>query len=204
MATRRLADLDLRGARVLARVDFNVPLDRDGRVTSDARIRAALPTIRAILDAGGRPILMSHLGRPKGAVVESLRMRPVAERLAELLGREVRTVPDCVGEQAERAAAELPEGACLVLENLRFHPGETEADPEFARRLARLGDVYVDDAFGTAHRAHASVAGVAELLPSAAGLLLERELDAFRRVLDAPERPFWAILGGAKVHEDML
>lgn len=203
MGVRALSDLDLDGKRVLVRVDFNVPLDDALEVTSDARIRQAVPTIRAILAAGGRPILMSHLGRPKGQVVESMRMRPVASKLAELLGAEVRTVGECVGAEAEAAAADLPSGACLLLENLRFHAGETEGDAEFAAALAKLGEVYVNDAFGTAHRAHASVSGVAALLPSAAGLLLERELTAFSKVLESPDRPFVAILGGAKVSDKL-
>jgi phosphoglycerate kinase len=203
MAVQRFQDLDLAGRRVLVRVDFNVPLDEAGRVTSDARIRAALPTIEAILAAGGRPILMSHLGRPKGKVVESMRMRPAAERLGELLGRPVRTATDCVGPAAEAAVAALGAGEVLVLENLRFHPEEEKGDPGFAAALAALGDVYVDDAFGTAHRAHASVTGVADHLPAAAGLLLQREVDAFDRVLDAPARPFVAILGGAKVSDKL-
>ncbi|MCA8942284.1 MAG: phosphoglycerate kinase, partial [Planctomycetes bacterium] len=203
MAFRTLQSLDLAGKRVLVRVDFNVPLDDDGRVTSDARIRNALPTIRAILAAGGRPVLMSHLGRPKGQVVDSMRMKPVAERLAELLGSEVRTAPDCIGPEVEAMTRDLPSGACLMLENLRFHAGETAGDSTFADALARLGDVYVNDAFGTAHRAHASVVGVAERLPSAAGLLLQSELEAFERILERPERPFVAILGGAKVSDKL-
>lgn len=186
---------------MLVRVDFNVPLDAEGQITSDARIRAALPTIEAILARGGKPILMSHLGRPKGKVVESMRLRPAAVRLGELLGRTVRAVKTCIGPEAEAAAASLADGEVLVLENLRFHPEEEKGDPEFAASLARLGDVFVSDAFGTAHRAHASVAGIAALLPSAAGLLLEREVDAFARVLEAPERPFVAVLGGAKVSD---
>jgi phosphoglycerate kinase len=196
---RRLSDLDVSGARVLVRVDFNVPLDSDLRVTSDARIQAALPTIRAILEAGGRPILMSHLGRPRGVVVEKLRLRPAADRLRELLGSPVRYARDCMGPEAEQAAAVLESGECLVLENLRFHPEEEAGDREFARALARLGDVYVNDAFGSAHRAHASVSGAPAFLPAAAGLLMERELEAFEKVLEDPERPLLAILGGAKV-----
>jgi phosphoglycerate kinase len=203
MGIRRLADLELDDRRVLVRVDFNVPLDERGRVTSDARIREALPTIRAVLAAGGRPILMSHLGRPNGRVVDSLRMRPVAARLQELLGAEVQSVDDCVGPAAERASRGLGRGACLLLENLRFHPEEEKGDAAFARQLAALGDAYVNDAFGTSHRAHASVAGVPKLLPSAAGLLLERELGAFARVLERPERPLVAILGGAKVSDKL-
>ncbi len=200
---QRLSDLDLAAKRVLVRVDFNVPLDDDLRVTSDARITAALPTLRAILEAGGRPVLMSHLGRPKGAVVERMRMAPVAEWLRALLGCPVETVADCVGAEVEAAAAALPAGACLLLENLRFHAEEERGDADFAAALARLGDVYVNDAFGTAHRAHASVAGVPRHLPSAPGLLLEREIRAFDRVLQAPERPLLAILGGAKVSDKL-
>lgn len=200
---RRLSELELEGARVLIRVDFNVPLDEQQRVTSDARIRAALPTLRAVLERGGRAVLMSHLGRPKGEVVEAMRLRPAADRLGELLGSPVHCAADCVGEDAERAASALAPGECLVLENLRFHAEEEAGDAEFSRALARCGDVYVNDAFGTAHRAHASVAGVPRLLPSAAGMLMERELDAFERVLGDPARPLMAILGGAKVSDKL-
>jgi phosphoglycerate kinase len=199
----RLQDLSVAGQRVLVRVDFNVPLDAEGHITSDARIRAALPTIEAILAAGGKPILMSHLGRPKGKVVDSMRLRPAAVRLGELLGSPVHAIETCIGPEAEAAAASLAAGEVLVLENLRFHPEEEKGDPAFAASLARLGDVFVSDAFGTAHRAHASVAGVAAFLPSAAGLLLQREVDAFARVLEAPERPFVAVLGGAKVSDKL-
>lgn len=200
---KSLQDLDMKGRRVLVRVDFNVPLDADLQVTSDARIRAALPTIRAILERGGRPVLMSHCGRPKGTVVESMRLRPAADRLRELLGSTVHYCDTCVGEAAEAASNALATGECLVVENLRFHAEETDGDAGFAAALARLGDVYVNDAFGTAHRAHASVAGVPALLPSAAGLLMEKEIRAFAKVLDEPERPFWAILGGAKVSDKL-
>ncbi len=200
---RNLDDLPLSGSRVLVRVDFNVPFDDRGRVTSDARIRAALPTIQKILDRGGRPILMSHLGRPKGRVVEAMRMSPVAARLAELLGVEVKAVPECVGETARSAAQALAPGTCLMLENLRFHAEEQDGDEAFVRALAELGDCYVNDAFGTAHRAHASVSGVPQFLPSAAGLLLEREIEAFRTVLEGGERPLIAILGGAKVSDKL-
>ena len=200
---KKLSDLDLAGKRVLVRVDFNVPLDEQGRVTSDARIRESLPTIRAILQAGGRPVLMSHLGRPKGKVVEAMRMAPVAKKLAELLGSPVKTVKDCIGREAEAASKALQPGECLLLENLRFRDAEEAGDPAFAAALARNGDVYVDDAFGSAHRAHASVSGVPKLLPAAAGLLLQKELDAFARVLGKPARPFVAILGGAKVSDKL-
>ncbi|HLQ37023.1 MAG TPA: phosphoglycerate kinase, partial [Planctomycetota bacterium] len=200
---KKLSDLVLQQKRVLVRVDFNVPLDDHGQVTSDARIRESLPTIRAILAAGGMPILMSHLGRPKGKVVESMRMTPVGRRLQQLLGSPVQTVGDCIGPAAEQAARALRPGECLLLENLRFHAAEEDGDPAFAAALARLGDAYVNDAFGSAHRAHASVSGVPQLLPAAAGLLLQKELDAFARVLHDPAHPFVAILGGAKVSDKL-
>jgi len=200
---KKLTDLDLKGKRVLVRVDFNVPLDERGNVTSDARIRESLKTIQAILKAGGRPVLMSHLGRPKGKVVESMRMAPVAKRLGELLGTPVQYVKDCIGAEAESASKSLPAGSCLVLENLRFRDAEEAGDEAFARALSRNGDVYVNDAFGTAHRAHASVSVVCKHLPSAAGLLMQKELDAFAKVLSKPERPFVAILGGAKVSDKL-
>jgi phosphoglycerate kinase len=200
---KTLADLDFKDKRVLVRVDFNVPLDENRQITSDARIRAALPTIRAILDAGGRPVLMSHLGRPKGQVVESMRLRPAGERLGELLNVAVRYCEYCIGDNAINASKALQEGEVLVIENLRFHADETVGDKEFAAALAKLGDVYVNDAFGTAHRAHASVAGVPRHLPSAAGLLMEKELAAFAKLLRSPDRPVLAILGGAKVSDKL-
>jgi phosphoglycerate kinase len=203
MHTKTLSDLRLDGARVLLRVDFNVPLDAELRVTSDARIQASLPTIREILKAGGRPVLMSHLGRPDGKVVEKMRLKPAAARLGELLGSTVHTAPDCVGPAAESASRALRKGECLVLENLRFHPEEEKGDAAFARALAKCGDVYVNDAFGAAHRAHASVSGVAALLPAAAGRLMQAEIDAFARVLNDPARPLLAILGGAKVSDKL-
>jgi len=198
-----LDSLELTGERVLVRVDFNVPLDAGGRITDDTRIRAALPTIRHVLAAGGRPILLSHLGRPKGEVRDELRLAPVAARLAELLGTPVLGLDRSCGESVRAAIAAAPEGATVLLENVRFHPGETAGEPELAQAFARLGDVFVNDAFGTCHRAHASVAGIARHLPSAAGLLLRRELAAFGRVLRDPERPFVAILGGAKVSDKL-
>ncbi len=200
---RSLEQLDLSQKRVLVRVDFNVPLDESGMVSSDARIEAALPTIRHILSKGGRPILMSHLGRPKGKVVPELRMLPVAERFQELTGFEVRVASDCIGEEVSDLAAGLQDGEVLVLENLRFHEEETKGDPDFAKALASLADVYVNDAFGTCHRAHASVAGVPALLPCAPGFLLEKEIASFSRVLQDPERPLLAILGGAKVSDKL-
>src|SRR5262245_35774737 len=200
---KKLADLDLKQKRVLVRVDFNVPLDEKGNVTSDARIRESLPTIKAILQAGGRPVLMSHLGRPKGKVVESMRLQPAATRLQQLLGTPVKTVKDCIGAEAEAASKALKPGECLVLENLRFRDQEEAGDAQFAAALAKNGDVYVNDAFGSSHRAHSSVSGVPKLLPSAMGLLLQKELDAFKRVLETPGRPFVAILGGAKVSDKL-
>lgn len=199
----KLADLDVAGQRVLVRVDFNVPLDEHGAVTSDARIRASLPTIEAILARGGCPVLMSHLGRPKGRRDPRFSLRPAADRLGELIAAEVGFVDDCIGQEVERATRALTPGRCLVLENLRFHPGEEAGDEDFARALARNGDRYVNDAFGSSHRAHASVAIVPRLLPAAAGLLLEREIAAFQRVLESPTRPFLAILGGAKVSDKL-
>jgi phosphoglycerate kinase len=195
---RGLDGLDVGGKRVLCRVDFNVPV-REGVIGDDTRIRAALPTIALLRERGARVILCSHLGRPKGKADPSASLAPVRERLAELLGAPVAFAPDCVGEVAEAAVAELGDGDVLLLENLRFHAEETANDAAFAAALARLADVYVNDAFGAAHRAHASTEGVAHLLPSAAGLLLRRELQALGGLLDAPERPFVVIAGGVKV-----
>lgn len=199
MARRGLDGLgDLRGRRVLVRVDFNVPLE-GGVVVDDTRIRAALPTIEALRDRGARVILCSHLGRPKGTPNPDLSLRPAAERLARILGVPVAFVDDCVGPVAEAAVAELGDGDVVVLENLRFHAGEEADDPAFAAALAALADVYVNDAFGAAHRSHASTAGVAHILPSAAGLLLEREVAVLQGLLDEPAHPFVAIVGGVKV-----
>ena len=200
---KKLSDLSFAGKRVLVRVDFNVPLDASGRILSDARIRESLPTIQAILKGGGKPVLLSHLGRPKGKVVESLRLLPVAKRLSELLGSPVLYVKDCIGPEAEAASQALTKGQCLLLENLRFHDAEEAGDAEFAKALAKNGEIFVNDAFGAAHRAHASISGIARLVPSAAGFLLQKELDAFARVLNEPARPFVAILGGAKVSDKL-
>ncbi len=202
------AGLDLAGRRVLVRVDFNVPLDAapDGSrtITDDTRIRAALPTIRAITEAGGTAVLMSHLGRPKGAPDPAYSLAPVAAHLGTLLGAPVVFSPATVGDEAERAIADAPAGAVVLLENTRFHPGETSNDPAFARQLAALGEVYVDDAFGAAHRAHASTVGVTEILDQAAmGLLLQREVETLGAALGQPERPFVAVLGGAKVSDKL-
>jgi phosphoglycerate kinase len=194
-------DLDVRGKRVFCRVDFNVPL-ANGEVTDDRRIAASVPTIRLLTEGGARVVLASHLGRPKGKPKPEFSLRPAASRLAELLGDEVAFASDCVGEPAETAVAALEDGGVLLLENLRFHAEEEANDPGFARALARLGDLYVDDAFGSAHRAHASTDGVPRILkPAAAGLLMERELEYLGRILGNPESPFVAVLGGAKVSD---
>jgi phosphoglycerate kinase len=200
VSKKTIRDIQLDGKRVLVRVDFNVPLD-DGKVADDARIQAALPTIRYLLEHGAAVILMSHLGRPKGDVRENLRLDPVARRLTQLLGQDVTKLEDCVGPDVEQAAKSLKPGPVLLLENLRFHAEEEKNDPAFAKQLASLGDVYVNDAFGTAHRAHASTVGVAKYLPAVAGLLLELELQMLGKALSEPTRPFVAILGGAKVSD---
>ncbi len=199
---RSVRDLDLQGKRVLVRVDFNVPV-KDGQVTDDTRIRRALPTIRHILFEGGRPILISHLGRPKGEPDPAYAMDPVAVRLEELLGEPVMKLDAAVGPEVERALDNWDGQGVVLLENSRFYPGETKNDPELSDQLASLADLYVDDAFGAAHRAHATTVGVAERLPAAAGLLLEEEVDYLDGVLEDPERPFVAILGGAKVSDKL-
>jgi phosphoglycerate kinase len=200
---KTIRDVDVRGRRVLLRVDFNVPLDDDGRITDDHRIREALPTIAALRDAGARVILASHLGRPKGRVDEGLRLRIVAERLSVLLEIPVPTLPDCVGPEVEAAVASMRDGDVVLLENLRFHPEEEANDDGFAKSLAAAAHLYVNDAFGTAHRAHASTVGVARYLPAVAGLLMEKELTHLSEALERPTRPFVAILGGKKVSDKM-
>ena len=202
MNKRSVRDLALRGKRVLVRVDFNVPI-KDGRVTDDTRIRRALPTIRYLISEGARPVLISHLGRPKGERDPGYVMDPVAERLEELLGEPVLKLDAAVGPEVQRALEERDSRGVVLLENSRFYPGETKNDPEFSDQLAALADLYVDDAFGAAHRAHATTVGVAERLPAAAGLLLEEEVDYLDKVLEDPERPFVAILGGAKVSDKL-
>jgi 3-phosphoglycerate kinase len=197
-----IEDLELKGKRVLIRVDFNVPLDKSGKITDDTRIQAALPTIRYVAAQGGKAILMSHLGRPDGKRDPAASLAPAAVRLSELLAKPVAFAEDCVGDQASSAVAGMKGGDVLLLENLRFHPGEEAGDEAFARSLASLGDVYVDDAFGTAHRAHASMVGVTKFLPQAAcGYLLRKEIDYLGRAVENPARPFVAILGGAKVSD---
>jgi len=195
---KTVRDVSVKGKRVLVRVDFNVPLEK-GQVADDTRIRAALPTIRYLLDQGAAVILMSHLGRPKGEVRGELRMGPVARRLSELLGLEVVKLDDCIGSEVESSVQGLEPGQVLLLENLRFHPEEEGNDQGFAQKLASLADIYVNDAFGTAHRAHASTAGVPNYLPAVAGFLMERELEMLGKIVADPTRPFVAILGGAKV-----
>ena len=196
-AKRSIRDIDLAGRRVFLRVDYNVQIE-DGKVVDDLRLRESLPTIAYLRKAGASIILCSHRGRPRGQVVENLRNVPVATHLSGLIETPVRSVGDCIGPEAEAAAAALAPGELLMLENVRFHPGEETNDPEFGRQLARLADVYVSDAFGAAHRAHASIVGVPQHLPAVAGLLLERELNALGGLTE-PERPFAIVLGGAKV-----
>jgi len=194
-----ISDLEIEGKKVLIRCDFNVPLDDKGRITDDTRIQAALPTIRYALGRECAVILMSHLGRPKGKVDPKLNLKPVAERLGELLNLEVLMAPDCIGPEVEKMARELKGGEVLLLENLRFRSGEETNDEKFAQQLASLADVFIQDAFGTVHRAHASTSGVPKHLPSGAGFLLQKEIKYLKQALEEPERPFLAILGGAKI-----
>ena len=197
---KTVKDVDVRSKRVLVRVDYNVPLDANGNVSDDKRITASLPTINYLLEQGARIILCSHLGRPKGEVKKEFSLAPVAKRLKELLpGVNIYFASDCIGEEAERKAAALKDGEILLLENLRFHKEEDTNAPEFAKKLATLAEIYVNDAFGTVHRAHASTAGVAAYLPAVAGFLIGKELSIMGGALENPERPFVAILGGAKV-----
>jgi len=202
MNKKSVRDVDVSGKRVLVRVDLNVPLDEEtGAISDFTRIRAVLPTIQYLIDSQARVILCSHMGRPKGKVVPHLSLAQVADQLSKLLERPVAMASDCVGAEVEQAAAGLMDGEILMLENLRFHAEEENNDPQFARALARLADVYVNDAFGTAHRKHASTEGIAHYLPAVAGLLLEQEIDMLSRVIDEPERPLAAIIGGAKISD---
>ena len=203
MAKLTVRDLDVRSRRVFVRVDFNVPLE-NGAVSDDTRIRASLPTIRHILDNGGSVVLASHLGRPKGQVNAKYSLKPIVPKASELVGRPVVFAEDCVGDTAKAAVAGMPAGGVVLLENLRFHPEEEKNDAEFAKQLASLADLYVNDAFGAAHRAHASVDAITRFVSTAAaGLLMEKELDHLGRVLPSPERPLVAILGGAKVSDKL-
>jgi phosphoglycerate kinase len=197
---KTVRDIDFQGKRVLVRVDFNVPV-KDGKVGDDTRIRAALPTLNYLLDHGASLVLCSHLGRPKGGPAPEFSMRPVAEHLGKVMGRPVQFSDECVGPEAEKAAQALKPGDILVLENTRFYPGETKNDPEMARQLATLADLYVNDAFGSAHRAHASTEGVAHHLPGVAGFLMEKEIQYLGQAVANPKKPFIAILGGAKISD---
>lgn len=200
MNKKTLYDLDVKGKRVFCRVDFNVPM-QDGEITDDTRIRAALPTIKYLAEHGAKLILASHLGRPKGEVVEELRLDPVAKRLSDLLGKNVLKTDAVYGEEVNKGISQLSEGDILLIENVRFEAGETKNDPKLAEAFASMADLYVNDAFGAAHRAHASTAGVADKLPAAAGFLMEKELEVLGKALENPERPFTAIIGGAKVKD---
>ena len=200
MDKKTVRDIQLKGKRVLMRVDFNVPM-KDGAVTDDKRIRAALPTIQYVLEQGASLIVMSHLGRPKGGPDPEFSLKAAAEVLAKLLGRPVKMAPECVGPEVEALAKALKPGEVLMLENVRFHPEEEKNDPAFAKRLAALGEIYVNDAFGSAHRAHASTEGVAKYLPAVSGFLMEQELEYLSRATDNPQHPYIAILGGAKISD---
>lgn len=200
MNKKTIRDINVQGKKVLVRVDYNVPIS-EGRITDDRRIRATVPTIQYLLDHGAAVILMSHLGRPKGKPSPEFRLDPVAQRLSEILGMPVKKLDDCIGPEVERAVKEMKPGEVILLENLRFHPEEETNDPEFARQLASLADIYVNDAFATAHRAHASTEGVAHYLPAVAGFLMEKEIRYLSLLLSNPERPFVALLGGAKISD---
>ncbi len=200
MAKKTVRDIDVQKKRVLVRVDFNVPMDKStGEITDDARIKASLPTIRYLIDQGAKVILCSHLGRPDGKVKDELRLSRVGERLAVLLGKPVKCMTDCIGPEVEKAVGEMRSSDVIMLENLRFHDEETKNEPSFAKSLAKLAEVYVNDAFGTAHRAHASTAGVADYLPAVSGFLMEKEIEFLGKALTDPARPFAMIIGGAKV-----
>lgn len=201
MSKKTIRDIDLQGKRVLVRVDFNVPQDKDGQITDDNRIVGALPTIEYLLAHDAKVVLMSHLGRPKGEFSPKYSLAPAAKRLSELLGKPVKMADDVIGEDADKLVAGLKPGEVVLLENLRFHKEEEKNDEAFAKKLAGYGDIYVNDAFGTAHRAHASTEGVAHFLPAVSGFLIEKELKFLGKALESPDRPFVAILGGAKVSD---
>lgn len=200
MNKKSVRDVEVTGKRVFVRVDFNVPM-QDGAITDDTRIRETLPTIKYLIENGAKVILASHMGRPNGAVVESMRLTPAAERLSELLGKPVAKADEAIGEEAKAKVAALNNGDVLVLENVRFYPGEEKNDPELAKQFAELADLFVNDAFGAAHRAHASTEGIAHHLPAVSGLLMEKELSVLGKALSTPERPFTAIIGGSKVKD---
>ena len=202
MEKKTVRDIDVAGKRVLVRVDLNVPLSEDtGEILDNIRIKSVVPTISYLVDRKARVILCSHLGRPKGKPVDSLRMAPIAKRLSEIIGKPIATTQDCIGKDVEKAASELKNGEILLLENLRFHDEEEKNDPEFCKALAKLADIYVNDAFGTAHRAHASTEGVAKYLPAVAGFLMEKEIGIMGKALSNPIRPFASIVGGAKISD---
>lgn len=201
MNKKTIKDIDVKGKKVIVRVDFNVPLDANGKITDDKRIVGALPTIKYLVDNGAKTILVSHLGRPKNGFEDKFSMKPTATRLSELLGKEVVMASDVIGDDAKAKAADLKDGEVLMLENVRFHKEEEKNDPAFAKELSTLAEVYVNDAFGTAHRAHASTAGLANYLPAVCGFLIGKELEFMGKALTNPERPFVAILGGAKVSD---
>jgi 3-phosphoglycerate kinase len=203
VSKKSIRDVYIKDKKVLMRVDFNVPLDDKGGIADDSRIRAVLPTIKYILEKRARLIIMSHLGRPNGKTREELRMTPVGRRLEEMLYRPVKKLDSCIGPEVRKAVREMSPGEVILLENLRFHKEETENDQEFARQLSMLGDLFVNDAFGTCHRSHASTEGVTRYLPSVAGLLVEKEIEYFEKINSSPERPFVLVLGGAKVYDKM-
>lgn len=198
---KTIRDIDIKGKRVLMRVDFNVPLDEKQNITDDTRIKSVLPTIKYAEDAPSKLILMSHLGRPKGSVNPQMSLEPCGERLSKLLGKDVKMLKDCVGSSVEEETSKMKDGDVVLLENLRFHKEETKNDPKFAESLAKLGDVFINDAFGTCHRAHASTEGITKYLPSAMGFLVEKEIEYFDKVLNNPDKPVALILGGAKVSD---
>ncbi|UNK18683.1 phosphoglycerate kinase [Paenibacillus sp. N3/727] len=200
MNKKSVRDVEVSGKRVFVRVDFNVPLE-DGKITDDTRIRETLPTINYLVEKGAKVILASHMGRPKGQVVDSMRLTPASERLSELLGKPVAKADEAVGDAVKAQIANMKDGDVLVLENVRFYPGEEKNDPELAKQFAELADLFVNDAFGAAHRAHASTEGIAHLLPAVSGLLMEKELSVLGKALSNPDRPFTAIIGGSKVKD---
>ena len=201
MNKKTIEDIDVNGKKVLMRCDFNVPQDENGNITDNRRIVSALPSIKYLIEHNAKVILCSHLGRPKGEFKEKYSLKPIAEELSKLLGKEVKLAKDVIGEDAHNLANNLKDGDVMLLENVRFHKEEEANDPEFAKKLADMAEIYVNDAFGTAHRAHASTAGVASYLPAVSGFLIKKELDFMGSALENPERPFVAILGGAKVSD---